>query len=550
MIIRKRYLFFILILLLCVYFQASGQLFSDPQDRLYKFLDLWHEKGYIKKLPVIRPYSLQLIVKLLKEVKQDGDPESSELAGDFLTSCTEPNVKISRDKAIPGPVHLEFEQKSLLDFSGYAGKNTFQLTSTGFIGDFVSYSGKISLGLIDNGAEIEPPKWTRFFDEAKTGGGVVELDKGELGTGHYGTAGLFFGTENIVFQAGLMRSSFGPFFDNGPVITPEAPAAGHFSFTYQANWFTFSSIFLDLYPRYYVNAAGEKHTLPGSAEKYLVVHNARFYFTDWLNLGIIQSNLWGGSFHPAYLIPLQHAFFTQQVFGDSASSILGFYTQVSLPFSLQFNTILYVDDWDAFSSDEKTDSNGINLDSAQNKFALQTGLAFSPCYNILKSVKLTYLMITPYMYTHSAHADINYLTYTHDGKNIGSILEPNSDQINLHIFLMPLSWLEIDLWTKFTRHGNASEGFEEDGIISDGTVFDDGYLSEGEVTFYGPSRFLNQDIIEKVLQLGFSMDWFLPVPYVNTRIQTKYTFQYIWNKNLEEIDEATHFLEFMVLLKL
>lgn len=551
MVARKKYLLFILIILLTVCFQAMGQLISDPQDRLYKFLSIWHEKGYIKKLPVIRPYSLQVIVKLLEEVQQNGDPQSSELAGDFLRLCTEPNFKISRDKEFPGPIHFEFEQKSLFDFSGYAGKNTIQLTSTGFISKWVSYSGKASLGLIDNRDGIEVPKYTRFYDEAKTGGGVVELDEGSLGTGHYGTAGLFFGTDSIIFQAGIMRSSFGPFFDNGPVITPEAPAAGHFSFTYNASWYSFSSIFLDLYPRYYVDIeTGEKEELTASAEKYLVVHDARFYFTDWLNLGIIQSTLWGGHFHPAYLIPFQHAFYTQQVFGDSASSILGLYTQVSLPFSLQFNTIFYVDDWDAFSSDEKTAFNGINLDSAQNKYALQTGLAFSPCYNIFKTVKLSYLMITPYMYTHSAHADIKYLTYTHDGKNIGSILEPNSDQINLHVFIMPVSSLEIDLWTKFTRHGNASEGFEEEGVTSDGTVFDDGYLSDGTVTFYGPSRFLTQDIIEKVLQLGFTIDWLLPVPYVKTHIQSRYTYQYIWNKDLVEVDEAKHFLEFMVLLKL
>lgn len=551
MVIRKKYLFFLLIVLLSVNFRATGQLISDPQDRLYKFLTLWHEKGYIQKLPVIRPYSLQVIVKLLQEVQQKGDPRSSEQAGDFLRLCTKPNFKISSDKEFPGPIHFEFEQKSLIDFSGYAGKSTIQLVSTGFLSDFVSYSGKASIGIIDNRDGIEVPKWTRFFDEAKTGGGVVELDDGELGIGHYGTAGLFFGTENIIFQAGIMRSSFGPFFDNGPVITPEAPAAGHFSFAYNAKWYSFSSIFLDLFPRYYADAeTGEKEELSASAQKYLIVHNARFYFTNWLNLGIIQSNLWGGHFHPAYLIPFQHAFYTQQLFGDSASSIVGLYSSVSLPFSMQFNTVFYVDDWDAFSSDEKTDINGLNFNSAQNKFAFQTGLSFSPCYNIFKSVKLAYLMITPYMYTHSAHADINYLTYTHDGKNIGSILEPNSDQINFHIFLIPLSGLEIDLWTKFTRHGNASEGFEEEGVISDGTVFDDGFLFDGTVTFYGPSRFLTQDIIEKVLQIGFTIDWFMPVWVINTHVQSRYTYQYIWNKDLVKVNEVKHFLEFMVILKL
>ena len=33
------------------------------------------------------------------------------------------------------------------------------------------------------------------------------------------------------------------------------------------------------------------------------------------------------------------------------------------------------------------------------------------------------------------------------------------------------------------------------------TVFDDGIQSDGTVTFYGPSRFLTQDVIEMVLEM-------------------------------------------------
>ncbi|MBN2440004.1 MAG: hypothetical protein JXJ04_01620 [Spirochaetales bacterium] len=551
MVFQKKYFILILIVTaLCS--RLPAQLISDPQDRIYTYLSLWHEKGYIRTLPIIRPYSLQVIIPLLKQVEKHGDPRSRTLAEDFIKACTIPNLKLSKEKVFPGPIHFGYEEKALFDFDKYAGKHTMQITSTGFVTPGVSYSGKLSLGIIDNSDELEIQKWSRFYDEAKTGGGVVETESGSLGTGHYGTAGLFFGTENLIFQAGVMRSSFGPFFDNGPVVTPEAPAAGHLSFTYNANWFSFSSLFLDLYAKYTVdNLTGEKEEIPSPEEKYLVIHNVRFYFTDWLNLGIIQSTLCGGSFNPVYLIPLQHAFFTQQLFGDSASSIIGLFTQVSLPFDLQWNTVLYVDDWDAFSSSAKTDVNGINFDSAQNKLALQTGVTWSPCYDIFKRIKFSYLMITPYMYTHHAGGDPSYLTYTHDGKNIGTILEPNSDQLYLDIFLTPLSWLEIDLWTKFTRHGNASEGFEEDGVTSDGTVFDDGFQSDGTITFYGPSRFLTQDIIEHVLQLGCIVDCYIDIPYVTTYVSVGYTYQYIWNKNLEkDVNEQKHFLELMLVLQL
>ena len=116
---------------------------------------------------------------------------------------------------------------------------------------------------------------------------------------------------------------------------------------------------------------------------------------------------------------------------------------------------------------------------------------------------------------------------------------------------MHLSWLEIDLWFKFMRHGNVSEGFEEDGVVSDGTVFDDGILSDNTITFYRPSRFLTQDVIEMVLQLGFTIDCYLDIPYVNAHVRTGYTYQYIWNKDLvEDEEEARHYLELMLLLQL
>jgi hypothetical protein len=209
--------------------------------------------------------------------------------------------------------------------------------------------------------------------------------------------------------------------------------------------------------------------------------------------------------------------------------------------------VFYVDDWDAFSRESKQAGTGFNLDSAQNKFALQIGVAWSPSYRVFRKVSLDYLMITPYTYTHNAESSVPYLSYTHLGKSLGSILEPNSDQITLKVFLTPAEWMDLDLLTRFMRHGNASEEYDR----GDGTIFDDGFYDAGTVTFYGPSRFLTQSVIEIVFQTGFDLGFHFPLGWSELSIGLGYLFEYTWNRNLVSGRNGTeNFLNLSVELKL
>ncbi|HUV07769.1 MAG TPA: hypothetical protein VMX75_08580, partial [Spirochaetia bacterium] len=79
---------------------------------------------------------------------------------------------------------------------------------------------------------------------------------------------------------------------------------------------------------------------------------------------------------------------------------------------------------------------------------------------------------TPYTYTHYAHGGIPYLSYTHEGQGLGSVLEPNSDRLTLTAWLMPLTWLDLDLWGSLIRHGNASENYDR----GDGSYYDDSMM--------------------------------------------------------------------------
>ncbi len=508
-----------------------GQFTADPNDRIYKFITIWQEKGYIGNLPPLRPYPPQLLKRILQEVQQNGERRDRKVAEQYEASLFPQDQRKDQNRLLKGALHPSFAAESMTETKDIYWKLTASIDTLGFIGNHVAFTGIFAYSLIDNPGESFFPRATNVIDESRSGGGVLEVGSREIDMSQLGLFGLHFGNDWIYFQAGLMRSSFGPFFDNGAILGPQAPAAGHFSFFLKAaDWLTISSAYLDLYAAYKEDSAtGTKIDIGKVVNKYLVLHSFVFYPFDWWTLGVVQSVVAGNRFNPVYLIPIQQIFYTQQLWGDEDSSFLGLFTEFSLPWDFGIDIMIYVDDWDAFGGPSKSGVKGINLNSAQNKFALQVGLTWSPSYPVLRRLSLDYLMITPYTYTHSAYRDVDFLSYTHAGENLGSILDPNSDQITLSAFLTPTEWLNMDLWARFIRHGNASEGFTN----GDGTIYDDGYTSTGEATFVGePSRFLTQDTIEMVLQLGLELDFRFPQRWGSLGFGAAYILEQVWNRDL------------------
>jgi hypothetical protein len=529
---KTKSIWFVLLLFFILIVSRLGALcIADPNDRLYDDLSFWYERGYIKDLPMVRPYSLQVIKHLLSQAIENGMKHDVDRAQSYYDELFGGETEISPGKSIPAALHPVFSFETWLDGSDYYGEAAAACLTNGIIGSLFSYSAHIAYAIVYEPETPVFPSYTRVQEEWETGGGVIELDDIDLLSSQLGLGGFFIGTESLSFQAGVMRTSFGPFFHNGAIIGPQCPAAGHISFSYRTGWFSLSSVFLDLVPKYREDPVTGGRVSIGRPEfKYLLIHSLEVSPFNWMSLGLLQSVIGGKRFNAAYLIPLQNLFFSQQLSGNYDSSFIGLYGRFRLPFSLTSTFVFYVDDWDAFSSSSKQGTPFFNLDFAQNKFALQTGFAWSPDYPFMKRISIDYLMITPYTFTHSARSAVPFLSYTHLGCNVGSILEPNSDQTILSLDLTPLPCLDCCITGRFIRHGNASEGLDQ----GTGTIFDDGYLSDGTVSFYGPSRFLTQDVIEYVLQAGTEATLTIPFSWGTLFSRAGYTFEYAWNKDLVE----------------
>lgn len=530
-----------------------AQLASDPNDKLYTWISIWEEKGYVGNLPLLRPYPIQLLREIFLRVMEVGNREEKALAEKYLKTLDVSVGDPLPDRSLPGVVSFSVENSFYTKFDSLREDLMVYAIIQGRLGELFTFSGKGGWGGMVQTERFYPPEWLSIASEAETGGGKAEAGDLIFWSENLGVGTITFGTPQLYLQAGLNRASFGPFFENGAVIGPQAPAAGHFSFTYLSPWVRISSVVLILHPIYYEKPDSELTgdpdnfaigSISGSWENYLVVHSYTFTPTEWFELGIVQTVLLGRSANPVFALPFVHTFFAQMIYGDDNSSLIGLFTRIRLPLDLQFKFMLYVDDFNTdtfFGIDGR--SPAFSLDNSQNKAAIQAGLVWTPQFDFISRMSLDYLMVTPYTYTHSANYN-NKLSYTHKGVGVGTILQPNSDQITLDTFFQVASWLALKFTARYARHGNASEAFS--GYGGDGSYYDDGYVN-GEARFICPMLFLTQEVLEHVLQLGLDLEFDFGLGGSEFELGLGYLFEFVKNKGLEkDRDEINHFLKVFI----
>ena len=246
---RKGLVILLVLAGLCMFcsFNIFGQFTADPNDRLYRFLSLWEAKGYIDNVPPIRPYPPQLLKRLLTEVRRAGERHDRRVAEQYYSTLFPHDQGKDKDRLLKGALHTSFVAESMTETEDIYWKLAAHLDTLGSIGSYVAFTGNFAYSLIGDPGEDFYPERTSILNESQSGGGVLEVGSREIDMSQLGLFGLHFGTDWIYFQAGLMRTAFGPFYDNGAVLGPQAPASGHFSFSFQAtDWLTISSVYLEL----------------------------------------------------------------------------------------------------------------------------------------------------------------------------------------------------------------------------------------------------------------------------------------------------------------
>ncbi|MDC7221292.1 MAG: hypothetical protein PQJ59_15255 [Spirochaetales bacterium] len=518
----------------------------DPSDMIYRDIEFWDEQGYFKQLPDIRPYSAQLILVLLDQVMEKGTADDARLA---KTYYDEINQGFRAEISAQGSTY--YGNDGIGDTTG-----SLILDIRGMLGDKLSIWGEVNAnGVLFN----EDVDYYMYDDDVPYGERYVVNTKEDAGSFMGidlmgGTSSMLsYGTDKLYTNMGFYRSSFGPFQEDGVVISDEAYQQGHFELTWLDEYFTYSMLMLSLIgtdntgEEHYGEIDGESYDDDDTNDedddddtynKFLVLHSYSWAPYKWLDVGFFESVVYGERFEPVYLLPFSYLFYSQGYSGFADNSLMGLEVTTKLPENIEFNGIVYVDDVN-FNEMVK-----FNFDTKM-KMALETGLSWSPGLSWLRRLSMDYTAVMPYMYTHyDWHStydanDFNADNYTHNGANLGTTLSPNSDRINLTGYYRVNDASELKLFGNWIRHGNASDGIDYDNpadeVETDGSIFDNGIDDYGELYFQDSLPFLTQDVLEKVLQFGLEFNTTVDMPfqdierYYGMEMTVGYTFEMIWN---------------------
>ncbi|NMB64367.1 MAG: hypothetical protein GYA16_05795 [Spirochaetes bacterium] len=508
--------FFVVIVLFAVSLGHVQEIF----DPVYTYLDIWQAKGYFFSPYNIRPYSPEVLKNLLEQVVDNGDDNARAVASKFLSD-------------ISGKLFsLEFSHETNLvtgELFKYRGVTGVNGTLLGHPADLLWIKTKAGAYFIDGQTAIIP-----YGDGQKQDiheDSVYFLPPFISGDA---TAVLFslttyawYGSASLWMSAGLGRTSVGPFFDNGIFIGPQAKQTANWSLNFTYNVFTFSTILMQL------------TAVTGTTNKYAVYHDYSYSVSDRLQIGLVETIVWGGEFKPQYLIPVT-AFFYQQSMTSGGlyadNSLAGGYV-VWRPFNgFVIKTTAFLDDI------HPPEYIKLNFDT-KTIGAAQTGFFWAPDSMLFSTISVDYTAIFPYMYTHNYYAgEDNYL---HFGQSLGAALLPNSERYEL---LVRWHGAPITTRIRFIRHGNASEGVYE----GSGDYWDNGWYN-GEPTYQPPYpstttpkyfRFLSQNIIETVFQIDLS--YTLSLPSIGLSLDAEYCFAWHNNYNLVDGMQAYfHYFKFM-----
>ncbi len=503
---------------------------SDPRDEIYSQLDLWAARGYVTRLPLLRPYPQQLVASLLREVVRNGDPPSARDA-EALLAAVSGAAKITAEA---------YSSTSATQDDVYSATGGYA-TVRGSLSDLITLASRFGVLVVVNpGAENAFVPGERFPTDYNVDYSAIDVRGVTLLPALSGSGSAAIGSDRLWLQAGITRHSFGP-FDEGPVLSPQAAEAGELSITWRGDRLTYTEYLLMLTAASdRGDALGENGKMTVYPNKYLTGQSFQFSPLDWLDIGLFETVVYGERFEPLYLVPVVPRSYVSINIGSVDNLMVGFSASARLPSDLGLDFMFYADDLSFL------DLLALNLDT-KYKMSGQAGISWTPLRPLLKRVSLDYALVTPYTYTHrrasitgleeTALADplyangINYYNYSHMGRSLVA-LDPNSDRLRLRALLTPMERLGVTLSAAYQRHANATDTAVTDKWwvgTSDGGINDNGYDKDNGNRF-DTVKFLSQDVIEQILLLGASASWRVPLGSATLYVEGGYTLEVARNK--------------------
>ena len=535
---------FVLFIFACFTVSVFSQVSVDPSDPIYTDISNWESLGIIHNVPPLRPYPLTLITSFLNTVMQSEYEDQAAKARLHYERIYGKSVDVGFEVSD----YLKYGRNGVDDHgkNGTKGKeNEFDIYLQGAgdikATDYMSVSGKMNI-LVTNGLDKNPlPLFENKKYDAVNDATNLKFAKAFLDMNV--TAAI--GNENIYFQGGISRNSFGPFYEDSVSLNPQAFHSGNASFVIRHNNWNYTQAMFILGA---TDDIGE-HLSPN---KFMMMHSFDFTPKKWLTVSYYENVVYGGRFDPIYMLPFVPYMVAQGIgsFNDNVQMGIAFKIRPRPGFT--WMTDVFVDDL------AMSDLVKLRWDT-KLRFGAMTGLVYSPTNSPFSEISFSYTMMSPYIYTHEQFAEngnsvgstgANYQNYTNNGQSMGSNLPPNTDRVSFKIKANPAANLTLTFGANMIRHSNINELIVEKSpeeamkylnlpsppgsLRTDGGVLNHPYSIGAYQYAWNHFMFLQSPTRMQVWQASFDAAYTLPMQkFGNLTLNLGYTFEYAQNNGVQ-----------------
>ena len=546
--------------LLLAAFHVHAQVGVDPDDYFYTLVESWENRGLLREVPPLRPYSLASIQNILQNVIKRGSKHDVDLAIEYWQKLMGKAWYVTADTQGDAGFVVAGTEDTYEDGDSLYHKYPVMVsTNPPIAGDMLLYKDCISmcyrLGL--NIRSEESDAW--FLPRMENSPHDARQDAASLGP-LYGYIDvndvISIGHSDLFLQAGIYRSGYGPFRDAGLALNDSAYHAANLSFSIVKKKWSYAQQY---------SAIGATYSYDGSnlaPGKFLAFHAIEYKFLPNLSLSYYETMVYGNRFDLSYLLPVPYMA-AQGIGGNADNLQMGLLLKFRPYKGLLLAADIFVDDIDV---------NKMVKDfsfKSKNRIAMQLGAAYTPESAIMNKMEIRMAAVLPYTYTHWEYATAgalsgtagmtpqmyNYQDYTNNGIPMGSTLPPNSLAVFTSVELTPAKNFHLKIGTTLVSHGNLAESLTEeeallyllsengmyatDGSIRMHSMFGDPYrdVHDGGThveSAWNSLNFLNQEHKLLLIQTSVDADYTFPSFGVGTlALNAGYTFEYIGNMGVD-----------------
>lgn len=531
----KKITFILAVIALCS-FEAFSQAAVDINDSFYEEAQRWEMQGLTSSLPLLRPYPLSVIERVLNDVISRGNKNESSLAEEeYERIFSKPYTAYAKGSTnIKQSSADKDDNKNVKDISGEIG-----VGGDIRLHDLVSFGYKLGIYGETDDFDSYSPVYQNILEDSI----YDKVDAGPFNAYLNWNTNLSAGTSSVWATAGLSRVGFGPFYGEGLALNDTGYHSANLIVNASGRNFSYASVY---------EIIGATRNIPDGElndGKNLAFHALRWNAYRKFNVTYYENIIFGPNSNLSYFFPAPY-YAMQNIGGANDNLQMGLLFEVKPFRGFNWATDFFADDM------ELNDILKLDFDT-KLRFGFQTGVIYTPESTVINKVKLNYTAIMPYVYAHWEYDDDdsgtftgstwNYQNYTNAGINIGSTLDPNSDRISFAMNIKPVKKLSLDLSLGLTRHANSAEDFSDEEAIEymlsdSGTYSTDGtssmsqmFSSDGDGGRHVSSAweklgFMTGSHKMYVLQAGLNAEYELSrTKYGSLSFKIGYMFEYIKN---------------------